>query len=113
MCLAAITLHSSLTHFPTPHQTKGGAYFQGECHDFGQFGQEGKVTGAVQRSNGKVSATIQMIARGPSQAVTTSFNFVGFVNKEGVYSGTFSACEISKVRKERVWEVLHARSRPV
>lgn len=29
---------------------KGAAYFQGECSEFGQFGKDGKVTGALQVS---------------------------------------------------------------
>ena len=78
-------------------KTKGAAYFQGEISkEFAVFGSEGKVTGALQRGTGKVSTTIQMVARSGTSAVTTSFNLVGVINKEGVYSGTFSATEISR-----------------
>jgi hypothetical protein len=117
-------------------QPKGAAYFQGACANFGQFGAEGKVTGALQRSLGKVNMTVQMV----NNKVTTSFNFVGMVrrrrrcrrfcrglvwcapllppplspsptlplpspfplpprvqvNRDGIFQGTFSGCEISK-----------------
>lgn len=73
-------------------QPKGAAYFQGTCASFGQFGKEGKVTGALQRSIGKINMTVQMV----NNKVTTSFNFVGLMNKSGIYQGTFSGCEISK-----------------
>jgi len=73
-------------------QPKGAAYFQGTCANFGQFGREGKVTGALQRSIGKINMTVQMV----NNKITTSFNFVGLMNKSGVYQGTFSGCEISK-----------------
>jgi hypothetical protein len=58
-------------------QPKGAAYFQGACANFGQFGAEGKVTGALQRSLGKVNMTVQMV----NNKVTTSFNFVGMVRR--------------------------------
>jgi hypothetical protein len=54
--------------------------------------QDGKITGSVQRTNGKVNMTIQMVA----MKQTTSFNFVGLMNESGVLMGTFSGCEISK-----------------
>lgn len=79
---------------------KGGAYFQGECPTFGQFGQDGKITGSTQRINGRVTITLQMINRirdgGSSSTITTSFNLTGTLNKEGVLTGSFTACEISK-----------------
>jgi len=76
---------------------KGAAYFQGEVtSEFALFGAEGKVTGALQRGTGKVSTTIQMVSKQGANAVTTSFNLVGVLNRDGMYSGTFSACEISR-----------------
>lgn len=78
---------------------KGGSYFQGDCPSFGQFGQDGKITGSTQRTTGRVTITLQMInrARDKSTAtVTTSFNLTGTMNKDGVLSGSFTACEISK-----------------
>jgi len=76
---------------------KGQAYFQGEISsEFAVFGNEGKVTGALQRGTGKVSTTIQMVARNGANAVTTSFNLTGVINKDGVYQGNFSATEISR-----------------
>ena len=68
-------------------ETKGPAYFRGGCADFGQFGMDGKVTGALQRTLGRVNMTIQIIN---AKSITTSFNFVGLMNKAGVLSGTFS-----------------------
>jgi hypothetical protein len=88
---------NSKVTIPMELKTKGAAYFQGEITvEFAVFGSEGKVTGALQRGNGKVGTTIQMISRNGTQAVTTSFNLMGVVNKEGVYQGTFTATEISK-----------------
>ncbi len=57
---------------------KGAAYFQGECPEFAQFGKEGKVTGALQRSLGRVNMTLQIVSA--VTKVTTSFNFVGAVS---------------------------------
>jgi hypothetical protein len=72
---------------------KGGSYFFGSCPSFCQFGKDGKVNGALQRTTGKVNMTIQMTN---TSKVTTSFNFTGMINHEGTYMGTFSGCEISK-----------------
>ena len=72
---------------------KGGSYFFGSCPSFCQFGKDGKVNGALQRTTGKVNMTIQMTN---TSKVTTSFNFTGMINHEGTYLGTFSGCEISK-----------------
>jgi hypothetical protein len=73
-------------------EMKGAAYFKGDVPEFAQFGKEGKVTGAIQRTLGKVNMTVQMV----KDKVTTSFNFVGMMNSAGVLSGSFSGCEISK-----------------
>ena len=51
----------------------------GTCPEFGQFGVDGKVTGAIQRASGKINMTIQMVAN----KTTTSFNFVGLVSVFG------------------------------
>jgi hypothetical protein len=69
-------------------KTKGAAYFQGECPALCQFGRDGKVTGALQRTSGKVNMTIQMT----NNKTMTSFNFVGMVNAAGKFTGTFSGC---------------------
>ena len=92
----AVRENSKVT-IPMELKTKGAAYFHGEITvEFAVFGSEGKVTGALQKGNGKVFTTIQMVSRYGTQAVTTSFNLMGVVNKEGVYQGTFTATEISK-----------------
>ena len=72
---------------------KGKAYFRGNCRELNPFGKDGKITGSIQRMNGQVSTQLQLKS---ANGVTTSFNLVGRVNKEGTYLGTFSGCEIAK-----------------
>lgn len=71
---------------------KGAAYFGGTCADLAQFGRDGKVKGAVQRSNGKVNMTVTLM----NNKVTTTFTFTGLMDATGALLGTFSGCEISK-----------------
>jgi hypothetical protein len=71
---------------------KGASYFRGSCESMGQFGRDGQVTGSLQRTNGKVTMQIQV----KSSGLTTSFSFIGAVNKEGKFIGTFSGSEIAK-----------------
>ena len=56
--------------------------------------QDGKLTGSIQKANGRVNATIQVVHT--ATKVTTSFNFVGLMSGGGVLQGNFSGCEISK-----------------
>eukprot|EP01138_Halocafeteria_seosinensis_P003104 gb/GECG01003172.1/.p1 GENE.gb/GECG01003172.1/~~gb/GECG01003172.1/.p1 ORF type:complete len:626 (+),score=144.66 gb/GECG01003172.1/:1-1878(+) len=72
---------------------KGKAYFRGVCRDLAPFGKDGKITGSIQRMNGQVSTQMQLKS---SNGVTTSFNLIGRMNKDGHYIGSFSGCEIAK-----------------
>ena len=91
-CYIGVVRAGSSVEVALQLKTKGAAYFQGECPALCQFGRDGKVTGALQRTSGKVNMTIQM----SNNKTMTSFNFVGMVNAAGRFSGTFSGCEISK-----------------
>ena len=75
-------------------ETKGAAYFKGTIKNFGPFGTEGKVTGALQRGAGKVTMTISVV--NVDSRITTTFNCQGMMNGEGMFMGAFSGCEISK-----------------
>jgi hypothetical protein len=75
----------------TPHPTTGIV-----VSEFAHFGEEGKVTGTITRSSGKIGCTFQMVAKAGAKDMTTSFNLNGYMNSKGVFSGAFSASEISK-----------------
>ena len=67
-------------------ETKGAAYFKGTIKNFGPFGNEGKVTGALQRGAGKVTMTIAVV--NTESRITTTFNCQGMVRGGG---GAFPA----------------------
>jgi hypothetical protein len=58
----------------------------------GQFGKDGKLTGSIQKSTGKVSMQVQLSSGG----VVTSFNINGMMKRTQELVGMFSGCEISK-----------------
>ena len=94
--------------------TQPGNYFKGSVPNFSQFGkvrailffcivwrrrfdfscmlQEGKVTGALQKSLGRMTLQVQVSSGG----VTTQFNFTGYATGKHVVEGKFTGCEISK-----------------
>lgn len=82
-----------LVHFDL--EPKGASYFKGTSGELAQFGREGVLTGSLQRATGRVTMTLQAV--NPLSKVTTSFTFTGTMNLAGLYTGSFNACEISRM----------------